>query len=57
MALTRASRPRIADLERQSGAPPGAQDEMLNIGPQELLIILVIALLVVGPQRLPALGR
>src|SRR5262245_28281348 len=32
-------------------------DEMLNIGPQELLIILVIALLVVGPQRLPELGR
>ena len=30
---------------------------MLNIGPQELLVILVIALLVVGPQRLPALGR
>jgi len=30
---------------------------MLNIGPQELLIILVIALVVVGPQRLPALGR
>ncbi|HKE54365.1 MAG TPA: twin-arginine translocase TatA/TatE family subunit [Actinomycetota bacterium] len=32
-------------------------DEMLNIGPQELLIILVIALLVVGPKRLPELGR
>ena len=32
-------------------------NEMLNIGPQELLIILVIALLVVGPQRLPELGR
>jgi TatA/E family protein of Tat protein translocase len=30
---------------------------MLNIGPQELLIILVIALIVVGPQRLPELGR
>jgi sec-independent protein translocase protein TatA len=30
---------------------------MLNIGPQELLVILVIALIVVGPQRLPALGR
>lgn len=30
---------------------------MLNIGPQELLLILVIALIVVGPQRLPALGR
>ena len=30
---------------------------MLNFGPQELLIILVIALLVVGPQRLPELAR
>jgi len=30
---------------------------MLNIGPQELLLILVIALLVVGPTRLPELGR
>jgi len=30
---------------------------MLNIGPQEILVILVIALLVVGPQRLPELAR
>lgn len=30
---------------------------MLNISPQELLLILAIALIVVGPQRLPALGR
>jgi sec-independent protein translocase protein TatB len=30
---------------------------MLNIGPQELLLILVVALLVVGPQRLPELSR
>lgn len=30
---------------------------MLNIGPPELLLILVIALVVVGPQRLPDLGR
>jgi Tat protein translocase TatB subunit len=30
---------------------------MLNIGPQELLLILVVALLVVGPRRLPELGR
>ena len=30
---------------------------MLNIGPQELLVILIIALLVVGPQRLPDLSR
>ena len=30
---------------------------MFNIGPQELLLILVIALIVVGPSRLPELGR
>jgi Tat protein translocase TatB subunit len=30
---------------------------MLNIGPQELLLVLVVALLVVGPRRLPELGR
>ena len=30
---------------------------MPNIGPLELVIILVIVLLVVGPKRLPGLGR
>lgn len=30
---------------------------MFNIGSQELLVILVIALIVVGPQRLPELSR
>ena len=40
---------RICPLERRF--------EMLNIGPQEFLIILIIALIVVGPQRLPTLGR
>ncbi len=30
---------------------------MLNIGPQELLLVLAVALLVVGPTRLPELGR
>src|SRR6266545_1671142 len=30
---------------------------MLNIGPLELMVILVIALLVVGPRRLPEVGR
>jgi sec-independent protein translocase protein TatA len=30
---------------------------MFNISPQEVLLILLIALIVVGPQRLPALGR
>ncbi len=30
---------------------------MFNIGPTELLIILVLALIVFGPQRLPEIGR
>lgn len=30
---------------------------MLNIGPPELILIFVIALVIVGPQRLPELGR
>jgi sec-independent protein translocase protein TatA len=29
----------------------------LDIGPQELLIILVIALIVFGPKKLPEIGR
>lgn len=30
---------------------------MLNIGPLELMVILIVALLVVGPKRLPEVGR
>jgi sec-independent protein translocase protein TatA len=30
---------------------------MPNIGPMELIIVLVIALLVLGPKRLPQAGR
>lgn len=30
---------------------------MFNIGPMELMVILVIALLVVGPSKLPEVGR
>jgi Tat protein translocase TatB subunit len=30
---------------------------MFNIGPQELLLILVLALMVVGPRRLPEIAR
>jgi TatA/E family protein of Tat protein translocase len=30
---------------------------MLNIGPLELILILLIALVVVGPRKLPDLGR
>jgi sec-independent protein translocase protein TatA len=28
-----------------------------NIGPMELVIVLVIALLVIGPKKLPEVGR
>ena len=30
---------------------------MPNIGPLELIIVLIIALVVFGPKRLPELGR
>ncbi len=30
---------------------------MPNIGPIELIVVLVIALLILGPKRLPAAGR
>jgi sec-independent protein translocase protein TatA len=30
---------------------------MPNIGPMELIIVLVIALLILGPKRLPHAGR
>ena len=30
---------------------------MFNIGPQEIILILVIALIVFGPKRLPEIGR
>jgi sec-independent protein translocase protein TatA len=30
---------------------------MPNIGPAELIVVLVIALLIFGPKKLPGLGR
>jgi len=30
---------------------------MFNIGPWELILILVVALVVVGPKKLPEMGR
>jgi len=30
---------------------------MSNIGPMELIIVLVIALIVLGPKKLPEVGR
>ena len=30
---------------------------MFNIGPMELILILLVALVIVGPKRLPEVGR
>jgi sec-independent protein translocase protein TatA len=30
---------------------------MFNIGPSELILILIVALVVVGPKRLPEIGK
>jgi sec-independent protein translocase protein TatA len=30
---------------------------MPNIGPTELIVVLIVALLILGPRRLPAAGR
>ncbi|MEA2155071.1 MAG: sec-independent protein translocase protein TatA [Solirubrobacteraceae bacterium] len=30
---------------------------MPNIGPMELIVVLVVALIVLGPKRLPDVGR
>jgi len=30
---------------------------MFNVGPAELIVILLVALLIVGPKRLPEVGR
>jgi len=30
---------------------------MFNIGPQEMIVIFIVALVVLGPEKLPGLGR
>ena len=37
--------------------PDGTPGAMFNIGPLELMVILLLALVVVGPSRLPEVGR
>src|SRR3954465_15864588 len=46
--------------EPARGRPPNLPAEriaMPNIGPMELIIVLVIVLLIFGPKRLPGLGK
>jgi sec-independent protein translocase protein TatA len=30
---------------------------MLNVGPMEVIVVLVVALLIIGPKKLPDMGR
>jgi sec-independent protein translocase protein TatA len=38
-------------------SPREKEKPVPNIGPMELVVVLVIALLVLGPKRLPAAGK
>ncbi len=49
---------RRLDAEALAG-PPGAGtlEHVFNVGPLELIIVLIIALIVLGPKKLPEVGR
>jgi sec-independent protein translocase protein TatA len=42
---------------RRISRPRTKECPMPNIGPMELVIVLVVALLILGPKRLPGAGR
>jgi sec-independent protein translocase protein TatA len=42
---------------RHRPSKPPAEANMPNIGPMEILVVLIIALVVFGPKRLPELGK
>src|SRR3954454_20932766 len=47
----------VSVFERDTPNPEGGERTMPNIGAMELVIVAVIALLVLGPRRLPDAGR
>src|SRR3954469_9308258 len=50
--------PRSRGTRHEAGRQPACGEfAMPNIGPMELIIVLVIVLLIFGPKRLPGLGR
>ena len=50
-------RSRCRWLRRYHWSDPREGEQMPNIGPLEIVIVLIIALIVFGPKRLPELGR
>jgi len=61
--LPRGASTATAQRNRQRAAPPGSPPRaatlraVVNVGPLEILLVAVIALLVLGPRRLPEAGR
>jgi sec-independent protein translocase protein TatA len=55
--LARGRRRRHDLINTPTYLPPEVPHIMPSIGPAELIVVLVIALLVLGPKRLPAAGR
>jgi sec-independent protein translocase protein TatA len=54
----RAADPRAHPLRsRDQNLYRRSEDRMAGIGPMELIIVAIIALLVLGPKRLPDAGR
>jgi len=47
----------ITNLPHRAATDSQGELAMPSIGPMELVIVLAIALLVVGPKKLPELGR
>jgi sec-independent protein translocase protein TatA len=48
---------RFAGAREAQQPTPGAHAMLSQIGPMEIVLVLVVALLVLGPKRLPEAGR
>jgi len=44
-------------VPRRKREQVGLESDLFNIGPLESLVVAAVALLIVGPKRLPEIGR